>query len=71
MKKRLGHLIAGGFYTYVLYQFTDAKGQKFYIAEPRGVGATRGGDSIEEIQQQLDKDAKMLNYISKRKEFCR
>ena len=71
MKKRIGHLIAGGFYMYVLYEFKDAKGKKFYIAEPRGVGATRGGDSIEEIQQQLDKDAKMLNYISKRQELYR
>ena len=66
MKKRIGHLIAGGFYTYVLYEFKDAKGKKFYIAEPKGmIGATRGGDSIEEIQRQLDKDVPMLRLISK------
>ena len=66
MKKRLGHLIAGNFYIYILYSFIDAKGKIFYIAEPRGeIGATRGADTVEELQQILDNDVQMLNYIAR------
>ena len=46
MKKRLGHLISGNFYTYTLYKITDYKGKFFYLAEPKNmVGATRSANT--------------------------
>lgn len=67
MKKRIGILIAGNFYVYTAYRITDAKGKNFYIAEPRGTGATRGADTIEELQEIINKDVKMLNYIARQR----
>ena len=64
-KKRIGILIAGNFYTYTAYSIKDAKGGIFYIAEPRGLGATRSADTVEELQQIINNDVKMLNYISR------
>ena len=65
MKKRIGILIAGNFYTYTAYRITDAKGGFFYLAEPQGMGATRNANTVEELQKILDKDVKMLNYIAR------
>ena len=65
MKKRIGIMIAGNFYTFTVYKITSATGQVFYIAEPRGVGATRCANTEEELQKQLDQDVKMMNLISK------
>ena len=68
MKKRIGLLFVGGFYTYTCYEITDAKGGKFYIAEPRGpIGVTRGADTIEELQQIIDNDKKMMDYIARQR----
>lgn len=68
MKKRLGHLISGNFYTYTLYKITDAKGGCFYIAEPKGVtGATRAAETIDELQELLDADVAMLNLIARQR----
>lgn len=66
MKKRLGHLISGNFYTYTLYKITDYKGKFFYLAEPKNmVGATRSANTIEELQEILDADVSMLNLIAR------
>ena len=66
MKKRLGHMISGNFYTYTLYKITDCKGNFFYIAEPKGmIGATRSASTIEELQKILDADVAMLNLIAR------
>lgn len=65
MKKRLGHLISGNFYTYTLYKVTDAKGRVVYLAEPKGAGATRNATSVEELQEILDADVAMLNLIAR------
>lgn len=68
MKKRVGLMFVANFYTYVVYEITDAKGGKFYIAEPRGdIGATRTARTTEELQKVLDKDRKMLDYISRQR----
>ena len=68
MKKRIGLMFVANFYTYVVYEITDAKGGKFYIAEPRGpIGATRSAESPEELQKILDNDRKMLDYISRQR----
>lgn len=61
-------MFVANFYTYTVYEFTDARKAKFYIAEPRGpVGATRGADSLEELQDILNSDRKMLDYISRQR----
>lgn len=65
MKKRLGHLISGNFYTYTLYKVTDAKGRVVYLAEPKGMGATRNATSVEELQEILDGDVETLNLIAR------
>lgn len=68
MKKRIGLLFVGGFYTYTCYQITDAKKNVFYIAEPRGpIGVTRGADTIEELQEIIDNDKKMMDYIARQR----
>lgn len=66
MKKRLGHLISGNFYTYTLYKITDAKGKSFYLAEPKNAtGATRNASTVEELQEILEADVEMLNLIAR------
>lgn len=68
MKKRIGLMFVANFYTYVVYEITDAKGGKFYIAEPRGmIGATRSARTTEELQEILNKDRPMLDYISRQR----
>ena len=68
MKKRIGLLFAGNFYTYTAYRITDAKGGHFYIAEPNGpIGATRGAETLDELQHQIDADVKMMNYIARQR----
>lgn len=68
MKKRIGLMFVANFYTYVVYEITDAKGGKFYIAEPRGdIGATRTARTTEELQKVLDNDRQMLDYISRQR----
>lgn len=68
MKKRVGLLFVGGFYTYTCYQITDAKKNVFYIAEPRGdYGATRGADTIAELQEIINKDKTMMDYIARQR----
>lgn len=68
MKKRVGLMFVANFYTYVVYEITDAKGGKFYIAEPRGdIGATRTARTTEELQKVLDNDRQMLDYISRQR----
>ena len=65
MKKRIGILFSGNFYQYTAYRVTDAKGGIFYIAEPIGMGATRNANTVEELQEIIDHDVKMLNYIAR------
>ena len=68
MKRRVGLMFIANFYTYTVYEITDAKKKKFYIAEPRGpYGATRGADTLEELQKSLDNDKKMLDYIARQR----
>ena len=68
MKKRIGLMFVANFYTYTVYEITDAKGGKFYIAEPRGmIGATRSARTTEELQEILNKDRPMLDYISRQR----
>lgn len=68
MKKRIGLMFVANFYTYVVYEITDARGGKFYIAEPRGmIGATRSAKTQEELQKVLDNDRQMLDYISRQR----
>lgn len=68
MKKRIGLLFVGGFYTYTCYQITDAKGGVFYLAEPHGfIGATRNAKTVEELQKILDNDKKMMDYIARQR----
>lgn len=68
MKKRIGLMFVANFYTYTVYEITDARGGKFYIAEPRGmIGATRSASSTEELQKVLDNDRQMLDYISRQR----
>lgn len=67
MKKRIGLMFVANFYTYVVYEITDAKKQKFYIAEPRGLGTTRSARTTEELQEILNNDRAMLDYISRQR----
>lgn len=66
MKKRIGLMFVANFYTYTVYEITDARGGKFYIAEPRGeIGATRSASTTEELQEILNNDKPILDYISR------
>lgn len=58
-------MIAGNFFTFTVYRITDAKGNFFFIAEPRGIGATRCARTEEDLQKQLDKDVPMLRHIAR------
>lgn len=64
-KKYLTYYIAGNFYTYSIYEVTDAVGKKLYLAEPVGAGATRSADNLPDLYYQLDKDVWMNNYIAR------
>lgn len=69
MKKRIGIMIVGNFYTFTVYKITGATGNIFYIAEPRGdIGATRCALTQEDLQKQLDKDVPMMNYIARERQ---
>lgn len=64
MKKQyIGYYIAGHFYSYSIYEITDAKGQKIYNAEPVGAGATRVADNLSDLYFQLERDVWALNHI--------
>jgi hypothetical protein len=63
MKKHIGTLIAGNFYTYNAYKITDYYGRTYYCAEPIGAGVTRLAESVEQLQRILDKDVYSLNRI--------
>ena len=65
MKEYIGVLIVGNFYTFNTYKITDAKGLIYYMAEPRGVGATRCALTQNDLQKQLDADVPMLRLISR------
>lgn len=67
VKKRVGILIVGNFYTYTVYEIKDAKGGVFYIAEPRGIGATRSASTVDELHKILTADVPMLNLISRQR----
>lgn len=61
-------MFVANFYTYTVYEITDAKKRKFYIAEPRGmIGVTRGADTVEELQDILNKDRTMMDYIARQR----
>ena len=64
-KKYIGYYIAGNFYSYSIYEITDAKGQKIYNAIPVGQGATRVADNLPDLYYQLENDVRMLNYIAR------
>lgn len=54
------------FYTYIVYEITDFRGMKFYMAVPKGaLGATRSARTTEELQEILDKDKPVLDQIAK------
>ena len=65
MKEFVGILIAGNFYTFGAYKITDSKGLLCFLAEPRGIGATRCGRTLEELQKILNKDVQMMNLIAR------
>ena len=65
MKKYIGYYIAGHFYSYSVYEIIDAVGQKMYLAEPVGAGATRSADNLDDLYYQLEKDVFMNNYIAR------
>lgn len=65
-KQYIGYYIAGHFYSYSVYEVTDALGKKMYLAEPVGaLGATRVADNLPDLYYQLEKDVWMLNYIAR------
>ena len=65
MKKYIGYYIAGHFYSYSVYEVTDAIGKKLYLAEPAAAGATRTAGNLPDLYYQLEKDVWMLNYIAR------
>lgn len=65
MKKRIGIMICGNFFTFTVYKITGATGNSFFIAEPQGIGATRCALTQEDLQKQLDADVPMLRLIAK------
>lgn len=68
MKKRIGLMFVANYYTYIVYEVTDFKGLKIYIAEPKGrIGATRSARTTEELQKILDKDKEILDHISRQR----
>lgn len=68
MKKRIGLMFVANFYIYTVYEITDAKGGKFYIAEPHNpIGATRNARTTEELQDILNKDRTMMDYIARQR----
>ena len=68
MKKRIGIMIAGNFYTFTVYKITGATGNSFFIAEPQGIGATRCALTQEDLQKQLDADVPMMNLIARERQ---
>lgn len=68
MKKRIGLLFVGGYYVYTCYQITGAKGETFYLAEPQNpIGATRNARTVEELQEIINKDKPMMDYIARQR----
>lgn len=64
-KEYVTDLVVLNFYRFKLYKITDAVGNVIFNAEPVGEGVTRVG-SREEIQAQLVKDCKFMNWLHKR-----
>ena len=63
MKKYIGYYIAGNFYGFSVFEVTDAKGQKLFIAEPAGAGVTRSAMSLDDLKLLLERDVWALNHI--------
>lgn len=53
--------ILGDYYSWNIYKITDAHKQIWYIAEPVNHGATRLGDTLEEVKAKLEADVPILN----------
>lgn len=64
MKKQyIGYYIAGHFYSYSIYEITDAKGKTIYNAEPVGNGVTRVANNLPDLYYQLERDVWALNHV--------
>lgn len=53
--------IAGDFYQFRIYKVTDAAHQVYYIGSPVSHGGTKLADTLEELYNQLDAEAPILN----------
>ena len=50
-----------GYYQFRIFKVIDGHKQVWYIAEPVNHGATRLGDTLEELKAKLEKDVPVLN----------
>ena len=67
-KEYLYNITVGDFYGFRVYKVTDAAKQVWYIGEPVDRGATKLGDTIEELREKLEAEVPILNkYLAKTK----
>lgn len=62
-KEYVGIIIVGNFYQYRAYKITDARRSVCYVAEPVGIGVTRGAMTLKELECILNLDVYALNHI--------
>lgn len=56
MKQFLKTICIGNFYLYQIFKITDSVGRVYYIAEPLACGATRIGETEQELLNILNHD---------------
>lgn len=60
-KEQLDLWCFDGYYQFRTFKVTDGHKKIWYIAEPVNHGATRLGDTLEELKEKLEKDIPILN----------
>jgi len=67
MKKFVTILSINSYYNYEVYRITDYYGRGYFVAEPMVPAATRAAETIEALEEILNKDVNYLNSLGHRR----